>query len=657
MLQTLRDKTSGWIATVVLGLLIVPFAFVGVQDYFQRSRQQPVAAISAPPGWWASAPSWWPASMLWAREEISQTQFREQFERLRQQQRQQLGEQFDARDFETTDNKRKVLEQLIDERAQALWTRRHGLVVGDSMVRRTIAQIPAFQVDGKFDMQRYRLALAATPPVRTEQQFEQEVRDDLQQRFVPVAVASSNFVTAAEMARLIALLGERRDVTMLDMQAPAQDAGPVSEAEISAWYRKNQGTLRTPETVTLEYVEVDASLLASPAPDEAALRQRYEQEKTRFVADEQRVASHILVRVPAGANAAADKEARDKAARLAVQARAPGADFAALARSSSDDEGSKAAGGDLGPITRGVMPPAFEKALFAMKAGAVSDPVRTEFGWHVIQLRELRAGKQQAFEQVRETLATEATEAARERNFNAVTSRLVDAVLKNPSSLAPAAREAGLQMRTTGPIARGQGAGVIALPAVQRAVFADSAIQQGMVSDPIEVGPDHSVLVRVTAHAPARPLALAEARDRVIAGVRAERLRKAATQRIAGILAHLRAGQPVAAVAASEGLAAPQSLPGVTRGAKVVAPGVADAFFAAQPSGGKVVAGSHLLPDGRAVVFVIDRVIPGSAADLAGAQGEAFKRQLAELGGNVDLQSVVKSIRRGMHVEVHEANL
>ena len=106
MLQKLRDKTSGWIATAVLGLLIIPFAFVGVNEYMGGGSDSSVARVEAPPTWWNSAPHWWPLSMLWQHEEVTQDEFRAGFEQARQQQRQALGDAFDPREFESADNKR-----------------------------------------------------------------------------------------------------------------------------------------------------------------------------------------------------------------------------------------------------------------------------------------------------------------------------------------------------------------------------------------------------------------------------------------------------------------------------------------------------------------------------------------------------------------------
>jgi peptidyl-prolyl cis-trans isomerase D len=656
MLQNLREKTSGWVATVVLGLLVVPFAFVGVEDYFQRSGETSVASISAPPTWWKSAPSFWPVSMFWEHQDVNQREFRERFEQQRQSTRQQLGAQFDAREFESAASKRKVLEGLIDERVQGLWARREGITVSDAMVRSEIAAIPAFQSNGKFDLQQYRLALRTLNPPRTEAQFEQLVREGLAQSLLRSTLGATAFTTPTAAMRLVGLLGERRDLSVVELPALPVDTAPVSAAEMEAWYRAHAAQYRAPETVSLEYVDVDASTLPVPALDEAALRERYEQEKSRFVAPEQRQAAHILINVPAGANPAADKAAREKAARIAAQARAPGADFAALARANSDDAGSKAAGGDLGLVGKGALAPEFEKALFSMQPGQVSDPVRTEFGWHVIRLGQVQAGRQEAFEQVRPTLEKELTEGAREKQFNDITSRLVDAVLKNPSSLGPAARQVGVPVLTAGPIGRGQGTGVLAHPMVQRTAFSESAIGQGMVSDPIEVGPNHTVLLRVTGHNAARQLTLAEVRDRVTAAIHADRVMKAAQKRADAVVAQVKAGQPLAQVAAAQGLPAPKPVLGVPRGADVLAPGVSEAFFSVYAPKGKPAVGSKVLPDGRGVVFVVEAVRPGTAADMGGDTGQ-IAAQIAQMHVLVDVDSMVRAMRRAYRIVVNEANL
>ncbi len=661
MLQKLRDKTSGWFATAVLGVLVVPFAFFGMEQYLFQNNDNYAAKIEAPPAWWPSAPAFWPVTMLWQRDEIGVDEFHNQFQQARQQQRAQQGDAFDATAFESIDNKRKVLDTMIDQRVLRMAADRSGIAVGDAQVREQIESIPAFQVGGKFNAQQYQLMLQSQIPPRSPRQFQEDVRESLKQSLVPTQVAESSFLTDAELDRLLRLTGETRDVGFVVMNPPAADTAPVTDAQVQAWYAAHAASYRAPETVTLEYVELDASGLAVPAPTEEALRQRFQQQQAHAVAANQRLASHILVKVDANAGEAAWKAAEAKAEKIAEQARQPGADFAALARADSDDDGSKAAGGDLGWVEKGAMPKPFEDALFAMQAGQVSAPVRTEFGWHVILLREIKTGTQATFEQVREQLAKEQAEADRDRAYNDLTGKVVDEVLKNPTTLAPAAKLVGQPVRTLGPIARGARpdpkAGLAGNAMLLRSAFNQSLIEDGTVSDPIEVGPEHSVLVRVAQHAPERALKLAEVRDRVVAEIRADRAAKAADAAATALLAEVRAGKPLQDLATARGLTA-ANIPGVPRGAPVPDIDVADAMFRAPvPAQGKFSAGKARMADGRFVVFVVSKVTPGDPAQATPEQRIQMRQQIAEAAGYGEAMSIVKELRRKTKISVAEDRL
>jgi peptidyl-prolyl cis-trans isomerase D len=659
MLQKLREKTSGWIAIVVLGLLCIPFAFFGMEQYLFQSNQTFAAKVEAPPKWWQSAPSWWPATMLWQREEIGTDEFRAAFEQARQQQRTAQGDNFDPREFESIDNKRKTLDSLIDQAVLRMTATRAGIAISDAQVRDAIQSIPAFQVDGKFDPQRYQLALASQVPAMTPRGFEQRIREGLQQSLVATQVVGSAFVTPSEMQRLMKLLGERRDVSFVVLPPPAADMAAVSDADIQKWYDGHKNAYRAPETVAIEYVDINAATLPSAAAaDEAALRARYEQEKARFVEPEQRSASHILVKVDAGADAKTQKAAQDKASRLATEAKQPGADFAALARANSDDAGSKDGGGDLGWIVHdGSMVKPFEDALFAMKVGDVSAPVKTDFGWHVIQLHEIKTGKQTSFEDARAELERDQGEVDRERRFNELTGKLVDQVLKNPTSLAPAARSVNLQVQKLGPFARGQGTGIAANQALVRAAFSESLIQDGTVSDPIEIGPGHSAVIRVTQHTPERPQTLAQVKERIVAEIHGDRTRKTAQADADAMIARLRAGDTLAALASARKLSA-QSVPNVPRQAPVPDMAATEAYFeVAPPAAGKVSPGKATLGDGNTVVFAVTKVTPGNPKEASEQERTTLQQQLAQLTGNDDAAAMLKALRSRMKITVEESRL
>ena len=658
MLQKLREKSSGWVATVIIGLLMIPFLFVIDQSYLGGMGANNVAQVKAPPTWWEGAPKWWPASMLWEHREVGVDEFRQRFEQERMRQRQEQGEAFDPRAFETLENKRKVLEGLIDEKALQLAAERAGVVVGDAAVREYIATIPAFQVDGRFDENRYRLALASQVPARTPAQFEALVRESLQQSLIPLAVGTSAFLTEGEFDRILRLSGETRDIEIALMPPVAGDTAPVGDEELKAWYEAHPSDFVRPETVTLEYVEVVGANLPAPAvADEATLRKRFEEEKARFVEPEQRLASHILVRVDADADEATRKAAQEKAQGLAAQARAAGADFAALAKANSEDHGSRDSGGDLGWVERGMMVGPFDEALFAMQAGEVRGPVQTDFGYHVLQLREIRQGAQVDFEQVRDELAREQALADRERGFSDLVGQLTDLVYQNPSSLAPAAERLGLQVQTLGPFSRDETVGIGAAPEVKRLAFSEAMIEDGTASDPIQLGPEHSVVIRVVEHAPEEPRPLAEVREQVIAAVRADRTQKAAVAAADALVERLGKGEAIAEAAAAAG-AELAPLPGLPRGVPAPSPEGNRAIFAvAPPVDGKPSAGRFELQGGRQAVFVVNAVHPGKPEELQGQQRSSLRAQFEQVDGNAAAEAYVAAVRKGFEVVVEESQL
>lgn len=650
MLQKLRDKTSGWIVTVIMGLLMIPFLFVIDNSYLGGVGAQNVAKVSAPPSWWRSAPSWWPMSFLWNHHEVSVEDFRARFEQARMQARDQQGDDFDPREFETTENKLLVLDQLIDEQVVRLAADEAHIVIGDAAVRDYIASIPAFQRDGKFNAEQYRMALAQGVPPRTPAMFDQLVRTSLQQSIIPNALAQSGFATKGESERLLKLLGETRDVEFAILPASEADAAPVDDAQIKQWYDAHPRDFRQPEGVSIEYVELNAaSMPAVAAADETTLRHRYEEEKARFVKPEERLASHILIGNGAGAEA--------KAARLAEEAKKPGADFAALAKANSEDPGSKDAGGDLGWVERGVMVKPFEDALFAMQPGEITGPVKTDFGYHVLQLRETKGGEGRPFEEVRDQLAAEQMQADTERQFNELSGKLVDLVYKNPTVLESAAKELNLPVQTLGPFNRATASGVAANPAVLRAAFSDALKEDGTVSDPIELGPNHNVMIRVTEHTPEQAIPLAQAREQVIAAVRANRVEEAAKKAADALLAKLEGGQTMQALAEGEKLQL-LPMPGLPRTAPMPTEAANRAVFsAAPPVGDKPSYGKVALDGGRYAVFAVTKVTLGNLDEVPEPQRVMLKQQLSQIDGAAAAKAYVDSLRKRFKVQVQESQL
>ena len=419
MLQRIRDKSSGWMAFVILGAVIITMAFFGIDSYFAPNIQTYAAKIEGP------------AKMLWwgAQErEISQDEFRRRFEQVRLQERERQGEAFDSARFESMDTKRQVLDAMVDETLLAMVAEREGITIGEAQVAAELKALPELQVNGAYSADQYRLTLAGQN--LTHAQFMANVRADMARRTVPTEIEASAIASKSELEAFLALSQQTRDLQLVDLPTPALPAEAPTEAELQAWYDANAALYRSEEQVAIEYVEIDGATLEAPASaDEATLRGLYDQLKSRYVTAPLRVASHILINAPADADEATDAAARERAAALAAKAREPGADFAAIARESSEDLGSKADGGDLGTIREGDIGAEFEAGLAALtEAGEVSEPVRTPAGWHVIQLREITPGTERPFEEVRSELEAEYLANERERVFSDLSGGLIERI-------------------------------------------------------------------------------------------------------------------------------------------------------------------------------------------------------------------------------------
>ena len=648
MLQRIRDKSSGWIAFLILGAVIITMAFFGIESYFAPRVETYAAKIEGPAKFWVFGKQ---------EREITQDEFRRRFEQARQELRDQQGEAFDSAAFESVESKRNILDGLVDEALMALVAEREGITVSEQEVAEQLKALPQFQVNGVYSPDQYRLSLAGQGT--THAQFMASVRADLARRALPSQIVNTAIAGDEELEAFLRLSQQTRSLRMLDLPTPSLPAEPPTEAELQAWYDANGGLYRSPEQVALEYVEIDGASLEVPTTvDEATLRGRYEELRSRYVTEPQRVASHILVAAPVDADAATNDAARERAAALAAQSPAPGADFAALARENSEDLGSKAEGGDLGVVEAGLFDAAFEQALFALEApGQVTDPVRTPDGWHVIQLRELTPGSERPFEDVRGEIEAEYLANEADRQFSELSGRLIERVYKDPTALAPSAEALGLPVQRTALFSRdGLGQGLSAIEAVRAAAFSDAQKTERQVSDAIEIGPNHIVVIHVVEHVPEAAIPFEDVRERVLADYNADRLSKASQAQAEALLARANAGETFDALATEVGRAV-TDLDNIGRQA-AMPPALVDAVFrAAVPEEGKPSYGIARVGADRHALFEVTAVTPGDLADLDDATRTMILEQFAQARGVVEYQEYLKALRKVYTVRVAEDRL
>ncbi|WP_374601686.1 SurA N-terminal domain-containing protein [Arenimonas sp.] len=646
MLQRIRDKSSGWMAFTILGLVIITMAFFGVESYFSPKIETYSAKIEGPAKFW-----------IWGKQvrEIPQDQFQRRFEQARQAERERQGEQFDSARFESIDSKREVLDRMIDEEVMAMAAERDGITFGEAEIAAELKQMPEFQVNGQYSPDQYRLGLAARG--MTHGQFIATVAADMARRTVSGEIAGTGLATESEMEAYLTLARQQRDLELIDLPTPAAPEAPTDE-ELKAWYDSHGDRYTRPEQVAIEYVEVDGATLDVPTVvDEQTLRQRYDEQRSRYVTEPVRSAAHILVKVAADADDAEVEAARERAEALAAQAREEGADFAALARENSDDIGSSASGGMLGPIEAGVLEGPFQDALFALtEVGQVTDPVRTPEGWHVIQLADLSAGSERTFDEVRAEIEAEYLSTERDRVYSDLGNRLVERIYRDPTALAPAAEEVGLEVRRSALFTRDAGEGIAALEEVRAAAFADAQRVDRQVSDAVEIGPNHLVVLHVVEVEPAALIPFEEVRERVRADLVADSLSKASEAQAKALLERARAGESFADLAAEVGRTVAE-LPGITRQAQLPPALIEEAFRLSAPEDAQASVGMVRLGADRHALLRVTAVREGELGELDDATRDALRQQLAQARAVVEAEAYVQALRRQYTITVAEDRL
>jgi peptidyl-prolyl cis-trans isomerase D len=628
MLQALREKTSGLIAKIVLGVLIFVFSFFGIESYFQARNQTWLAKIGS--------------------TEVTQDQFNDEMNRRRQQILQQSGGSADLSFLERPEIKQQILKQLVDQEVLLAANQKYGVTVPDQFVRDAILQEQGFQADGKFDANAYKAFLAGRG--WTASHFEDVLRRDLGWRILPAEVTGSVVVTPLDIDNFIKLRDQTRDLRQITLERPSSADIKIDDAAIDDYYKQNTSQFMTAEQVSLEYVEIDAATLKlDVTPDENALRERYEREKARFVTPEQRLASHILVQAK-GSDADAQKKALAKAQELAAQVKG-GKPFADVARQNSEDLGSKAQGGDLGWLGQGDTNAAFDQVLFAMKKGDISDPILSDDGYHVIQLRDVREKKEKTFDEVKGELGKTMLESERASRFNDLAGKAVDAAQRDTASLEGAAKAAGTEAKKTELFSRAGGVGIAANPAVVKVAFSEMVLN-GSNSDLIDLDADKKVIVRLAEHKPAEAKPLETVKEDIRKRLVDEQVAKQAKERADALVARLEKGETLDAIATELKLKPVESKGTGRTAANLDAAIVAAAFKAPRPAQGKPDYLAVPLAGASYAVVAIDAVHDGDPGKVDDAAREAVRTQLQNQTGTSNVLQLVESLRQEIKPEI-----
>lgn len=458
------------IVQLVLMLMTIPFAIWGIESYTRVGGARDAAArvngIEIP------------------RRELDE-RMAEQLEQVRR----RFGDQFDPAALDTPEARRALLDGLISQRLVMSEAARRHLFMTKAAVIEAIAQAPEFQENGQFSEPRFAAYLASRNS--TAERYVADLQSELPLARLVNSIADAAIAPRTVANRLVALEAQKREVSEVRIfgQQYLSQTG-VDEAQIKAYYDANPGEFRSPERVRAEYVMLTADSLARQDPvSEAELRAAYEQRIAQFSVAENRSVSHILVKT------------REEADTILAEARKSPARFAELAKKHSIDTGTAEKGGDLGVVSREALDPKLAEAIFTMKQGEMR-VAESQFGFHVLRLVSVQAGKSRSLEDVRKELTAELSRQKGARKFAEAGEAFSNLVYEQPDSLKPAAEKFKLPVQTTGWIVKSarQELGALDNPRLLAGLFSSDALQNKRNTDAVQVAPGVLVAARVIEH-------------------------------------------------------------------------------------------------------------------------------------------------------------
>ncbi len=621
MLTKIREKAQGVFAWLILIAITVPFALWGIQNYLDVGKETPVVTVG------------------------DKDFFQRDVNRAYQQYSQQLA----GRGIPEDIIKEQALKKLIGDEVLLQYVQEKGFSVTDKTVRAYIQNLPFFQVDGKFSKQQYKAFLASQNMI--SEQFVQKIRTAIMMEQFQRGIMESGFATDYDVDKFYALQNQIRNIQFVQVALKPVTEKPTEE-EINNYYQENQDKYKTEEQAAIEYIDLSLDDLAKDieASDEQ-LKEFYEEQKELYSTKERRKISHILISFKKYAN---EEDALKKAKEVRQQLQAE--DFAEVAKQVSDDTLTADKGGDLGLFNIGTMEPAFEEAATKLKEGEISDPVKSAFGYHLIKVTELKPGITKPFEQVKKDVEKAYKRAQAESIFYELSETLTEVSYENPDNLEMASDAVDIKPKKTAMFTRNSGTGIAAEEAIRNAAFSEDVLK-GNNSEPIELGSERIVVLRVTEHKPASVRPLQEVRAEVEKSLLAAKAKEQALVTAKSIKQRLIAGETFDKIAGEYGLKV-KKFPELNRKNTEVPVLIKQAAFklAKPQSTDKPSVGMVDLPEGGIAVVSLFAVIEGKPTAEDEKQRELIRKNLSTAYGRLDYSTVIKALEEKADIVKRESD-
>lgn len=475
MLQAFRTHKR-WMMFIAMIFIIPSFVVTGIYSYNRMSDSENDLATVGD------------TSITMMDFDNAKRQYLDNFRR-------QMGQSFKPNMLDTAEARASILAALISDRAISLEIASEYMNVGEADAINLVKQAPAFQRDGKFSTEAYQQFLNSMG--KSDEQFVLELRRDLTRQMLLSAVSQTTQASNTVAQRIHDLLTEERTIRTFEIKPTAfLKSVSVTDAEAQSYYDQNKSLFAVPESVDIEYVVLSPESYKNIKASEDDIKTFYEQNLQRFSTPEERRASHILIAVN---NEKTDADAKKEADEIYKQLQADPSKFAQLAKSKSADTGSARQGGDLGFFQKGMMVPEFDNAVFSGKKGDLIAPVKTQFGYHIIKIVDVKPAQAKPLKEVRAEIEALYQQQAAIRAFAEDAENFSNMVYEQSESLQPVAERFGLKIQTVKNVTRDFEDQLIN-PNVIEALYGYDVLEDKRNSNAIEVASNTLLSARVTAH-------------------------------------------------------------------------------------------------------------------------------------------------------------
>jgi peptidyl-prolyl cis-trans isomerase D len=617
MLTKIREKTKGTFAWGILIVICVPFALMGLNNYTDNVKEGGVVIVG---------------DTEFSRYDVNQAyeQFKQQYAEM------QVPEVI---------LKQQAVEKLISDELLLQHVISEQLNISDATVREFIASLQYFQKDGKFNKQQYQSVLG-TQGMSTAQ-FVNRVRKALLMEQFQKAVTESSFVPKQELAQFFKIQNQTRSIEYSTVKVILVKNQP-SQEELEAYYAVHANEYQTEEQVSIEYIKLSLSdLMSSVTASDEQINTYYEENLALYSKKERRKISHILfAKTKETTLGQALEKAKSAKLRLAKEK------FAVLAKELSGDSLTAKVGGDLGLFEIGVMEANFEKVAAELALGEVSEPVESAFGYHIITVTELVPAVTKPLDEVISDVKLAVQRAEAEVAFYELGESLTELSFENSDNLQVVAETLDLPLQNSKLFSRQLGSGIAEDDKIRNMAFSESVLQ-GNNSEPVELGDDALVIVRVLKHLPAKTKSLASVKSSIILAIQAKQAKEIALANAEKLKQQLLAGVAFKDAVKTQKLKV-KSLKDLARNNSDLTWQVNQAVFkAAKPVEGAATIIVVASTEGEQTIVKLISVTEGST------EGEAEKEKLAAMNiasalGKADYAAVIDGIRVNTAVSVRQ---